>query len=462
LQSVTPTSITVAWRTNVSTDSRVRYGTSPESLSLSATHSAVTQNHIVAITGLSPAMKYYYDVGSTSTVQGGGTAAHYFVTSPVAGSTTLLRVWVVGDSGTGTTTQTDVLNAMLSTAGAHPPDLALHVGDIAYNGGTDDEFTNKYFTPYRNVLRNTCMWASLGNHDAVSADTGNQTGPYYEAFVLPKGGEAGGVASGTEAYYSFDYGNVHFISLDSQDSSRSPGSAMLDWLASDLAATSSDWLIAFWHHPPYSKGTHDSDNAADSGGRMRDMRETVLPILEAAGVDLVLTGHSHIYERSYLIDQAYGYGTSPNYQTPDFNTLIVNGNILDSGDGMPEGDGAYIKSDGLNAHDGTVYVVAGHGGQGTGGAGNHPVMYLWDTNYGSCLLDVSGNTLTLQNVRASGVVSDTFQLIKAPGKTWREMMLCLDGPAMELAPNCSPFDWNSDDHVDLKDVSAFLLNPGLP
>ena len=124
-------------------------------------------------------------------------------------------------------------------------------------------------------------------------------GPYYEAHVLPTGGEAGGVSSGTEAYYSFDYANVHFIVLDSMDSSRAPGSAMLTWLQADLSGTTQEWVIVYFHHPPYTKGSHDSDSAADSGGRLVAMRENVLPILEAGGVDLVLGGHSHIYERSY-------------------------------------------------------------------------------------------------------------------------------------------------------------------
>ena len=84
----------------------------------------------------------------------------------------------------------------------------------------------------------------------------HQTGPYYDIFTLPKEAEAGGVPSGTEAYYSFDYANIHFVCLNSEGMS-SIGSAMLSWLAQDLAATSQDWTIAFWHRPPYSKGHHD-------------------------------------------------------------------------------------------------------------------------------------------------------------------------------------------------------------
>ncbi|MCP5055221.1 MAG: hypothetical protein GY937_00685, partial [bacterium] len=101
-------------------------------------------------------------------------------------------------------------------------------------------------------------------------------------------GEAGGVASNTEAYYSFDFGNVHFVALDSSESDRSPGGEMLSWLTADLAANQQDWTIAFFHHPPYSKGSHDSDTETP----LVEMRTNAVPVLEAGGVDLVLTGHS--------------------------------------------------------------------------------------------------------------------------------------------------------------------------
>ena len=110
-------------------------------------------------------------------------------------------------------------------------------------------------------------------------------------FTLPDGGRGGRRRRpGTEAYYSFDYGNIHFIVLDGNSRARPAGGPMLTWLEADLQATTADWVIAFWHHPPYSKGLlHDSDVEQ----REIDMRENVLPILEAYGVDLVLTGHSH-------------------------------------------------------------------------------------------------------------------------------------------------------------------------
>ena len=103
-----------------------------------------------------------------------------------------------------------------------------------------------------------------------------------------------GVPSGTEAYYSFDFANVHFVVLDSQESPRTPAGAMLGWLEADLASTTRHWIVAYWHHPPYSKGSHDSDDPADSGGRLIDMRQYALPILEDHGVDVVFSGEGDV------------------------------------------------------------------------------------------------------------------------------------------------------------------------
>jgi len=76
--------------------------------------------------------------------------------------------------------------------------------------------------------------------------------------------------------------------------SRATNSPMANWLRADLDANTNQWLIAFWHHPPYSKGSHDSDDEIE----LIEMRQNIVPILEAHGVDLVVCGHSHNYERS--------------------------------------------------------------------------------------------------------------------------------------------------------------------
>ena len=172
---------------------------------------------------------------------------------------------------------------------------------------------------------------------------------------------------------------------------------MMSWLEADANATSQDWIVAFWHHPPYSHGSHNSDNPADSGGRLFAVREAALPILEAAGVDLVLTGHSHVYERSYLLHGHYG--------TSD---TLVSAMILDAGDGRPSGDGAYAKP-GL---EGAVYAVAGSSALQGGGTLDHPAMFVSLARLGSMVLDFDGLRLDAAFLTETGEVLDHFTLVK--------------------------------------------------
>jgi MYXO-CTERM domain-containing protein len=391
IQRATTTEVTVVWRTNGSEASVVCYGSSPDALTERATAPDGVQ-HEVRITGLSPATEYFYATGTGSCPPASaGSLDDSFQTAPPAGSRTPFRLWVVGDSGTGGSRQEEVRDAMLGWVGTDRPDIYIHVGDMAYSDGTDDEFTDNFYAPYADILRNTVCWPAMGNHEGHTSDSGGQTGPYYEGYVLPDDGAAGGLASGTEAYYSFDWANVHFIVLDSHDSPRDVGGAMLDWMEMDLAATDQEWIVAFWHHPAYTKGSHDSDDE----GQLVDMRENALPILEAAGVDLVLAGHSHIYERSFMVQGAYDTPTT------------ADGHVVDMGDGRLDGDGAY-----LTGAAGAVYVVAGHGGAGVSGDADHPLMYFSEVAHGSVVADVEGTTMTLHNVRYDGEETDYVTLSK--------------------------------------------------
>jgi len=136
------------------------------------------------------------------------------------------------------------------------------------------------------MLRQVRLWPCLGNHDAGSANSPIQFGVYYDIFTLPAQAQAGGIMSGSEAYYSFDYANVHIVCLDSSDSDWSKKGLMLRWLTADLEANKQDWLIAYCHHPPYTNGSHNSDQDRDSEARMRLVRENVFAIAGGARAGL--------------------------------------------------------------------------------------------------------------------------------------------------------------------------------
>ncbi len=397
LQKATPTSMVVRWNTRAATDSVVRWGATPTSLNQSLVLAGARQQHELEITGLQPDTLYYYAVGDSLATYAGGDPEHRFRTFPPAGAARAGRIWVIGDSGTARGGAAAVRDAYAAFSAGLETDLWLMLGDNAYVSGTPLEYQAAVFDMYPAMLRSAPLFATRGNHEK-SAPT------YYGQFSFPARGEAGGLPSGSEAYYSFDFANVHFVCLDSEASSRAPGGPMLTWLEQDLAATAQDWIVAYWHHPPYTKGSHDSDDPADSGGRMKEMREHVLPILEDYGVDLVLAGHSHSYERSFLIDGHYGDSAS-------FDPLSM---LLDGGDGSVSGTGAYQKAAG--GHAGAVYTVAGCSGKRSGGPLDHPVMYRSLDTLGSVVLEVDGGRLDLRFLDATGAVSDECTLLRrSPG-----------------------------------------------
>src|SRR5205823_5608023 len=233
-------------------------------------------------------------VGTTNLIHTGGDSNTFFVTHPIIGRPKPTRVWVLGDPGTRKKAERDVRDAYYKWTGDHPTDLWLMLGDNAYTAGKDSEYQGAIFEVFDAMLRKSVLWPCLGNHDAGSANSPIQFGVYYDIFTLPAQAQAGGVMSGSEAYYSFDYANIHLVCLDSSDSDWSRNGLMLSWLESDLETNRQDWLVAYCHHPPYTKGSHDSDRDPDqdSGARTRMIREKVLPMLEAHGLDLMLNGHS--------------------------------------------------------------------------------------------------------------------------------------------------------------------------
>ena len=401
LQRGTPNSLVVRWRTNVPTDSRVSFGTTQGSLTSVSDNPIQTTEHEVLVSGLSPSTRYFYSIGSTTQVLAGNDANHFFVTSPVAGTAIPTRIWVLGDSGTANANAQAVRNAYLNFTGSLHTNLWLMLGDNAYETGTDSEYQAAVFDMFPTMLRKSVLWPTIGNHDTAHSQTPPSSLPYFAMFTLPTNAEAGGMASGTERYYSFDYGNIHFICLDSMSSDRSASGPMATWLRADLTSSTRQWTIAFWHHPPYSKGSHNSDTE----GILIEMRQNFLPILEEAGVDLVLTGHSHSYERSFLIDGHYG--TSSTFT----NAMKKNG-----GSGRADDTGAYTKPTlGPGSREGAVYAVAGSSGQISGGLLNHPAMFISLNHLGSIILDVNGNTLDAKFLRENGEVWDYFRIVKGTG-----------------------------------------------
>ncbi len=398
LQQGTPTSLIVRWRTDTAHAGRVRYGNSATNLSAFADESASTTNHAVQLANLAPDTVYFYSLGLAAQTLNASTN-YFFRTAPPVGSRRPFRVWVLGDFGFTNASAGPVRDAYSNFTSNRYTDLWLMLGDNAYHGGLDPVWQVAVFNTYSNLLRQTPVWSCIGNQETFNLSTVSNTAPYFENFSFPTNAEAGGVASGTERYFSFDYANVHFICLDSMTSARTNGSPMLLWLEADLQQNAHEWTVAFWHHPPYSKGSNDSD----ARNEQIEMRTNAVRLLEAYGVDLVLGGHSHSYERSYLIDGHYG--PSSTFST---NTMLKGG-----GSGRADGAGSYDKpTTGPAAHEGTVYLVSGNGASLGGGPLNHPVMYRSRNLLGSVVLDFDANRLDAKSLLSTGAIDDYFTMTK--------------------------------------------------
>ncbi len=389
------TNITIRWRSDVASDAIVYYGSNQIFLTNIVYLPITNTEHIVTINELQPGTRYYYKVGSSFRVIGSGTD-YYFDTAPLPGTRRPVRVWVLGDPGTANANQRNVRDAFYNFANTNgPADLWLMLGDNAYNSGLDTEYQTAVFDMYPTTLRNKVLWPAIGNHESNQSYTSDDYA-YLRIFSLPTLGEAGGVPSGNIKYYSFDYANVHFVCLDSMTSTRSATSAMANWLRADLSSTTQEWVIAYWHHPPYTRGNHNSDAETD----LIEVRQNILPIIEYYGVDLVLNGHSHALERSFLLNAHYG-----------MSGTLTSSNKINGGDGRVDGTGAYQKN---AVGQGVVYMVAGSSGQITGGQLNHPAHFISQNELGSAVLDVASNRLDVIFLGTNGVARDHFTLVKGP------------------------------------------------
>jgi methionine-rich copper-binding protein CopC len=441
LQLATANSVIVRWRTDVATNSKVSYGSSPTNLTASATDNTSVTDHIVQLTGLSANTVYYYSFGSTAlTLQ--GDADNFFKTAPVIGSTSKTRIWVVGDCGNNSTNQANVRNQYHNYIGSNMTDVWLLLGDNAYNGGLDNEYQSSFYDIYKNkMLKQAVLWPAPGNHDYNNSATlqNSHNMPYYDMFSLPTSAQAGGVASGTEAYYSYTYGNVHFLSLDSYGKESSTYrlydtlGPQAVWVKQDLAADTSKWKIAYWHHPPYTMGSHNSDSESE----LVAMRQNFIKILERYKVDLILCGHSHDYERSKLMKGHYGNEASFNASTHHLSSSSAK--YDGSSNSCP-----YHKN-AANGYNGTVYVVSGSAGQlgGTQASFPHNAMYYSDaTNGGSMAIDVEENRLDAKWICADGTIRDKFTMVKDVSKTVN-ISITSSQSAVLTASWVGNYSWNS-------------------
>ncbi|MBI3980111.1 MAG: metallophosphoesterase [Chloroflexi bacterium] len=282
VQDVTPTSFAVLWDTDQPSTGRVeleRAGSAPL-----VEPAPLGLHHEVVVSSLIPGTRYRYRV-----VVEDGAASEWSsaVTAPEGSAPFTFAV--IGDAGVGSEAQWAIAEVLDQL----DPDLVLITGDVVYPSGALADYLPKFFLPYERLIRRRPIYPALGNHDYLT----DRARPYLDVFRLSAG------SSGTERYYSFDYGAAHFSVLDSNQA-LDPASPQYRWLAADLASTAQFWKFVFLHHPPFSSSKH---------GSSLELREALAPLFERLGVDVVFAGHDHNYERTIPIQLAGPGGRAVTY-----------------------------------------------------------------------------------------------------------------------------------------------------
>jgi len=312
-----PTQMIVMWVTNSTTVPVVQYGTS--GLSASTTGTTTTykitdmcdkpatnasywidpgQIHKVLLTGLTPATGYQYRFGND---QDGWSDTMTFTTAPVVNPDRPVSVMVFGDMGVapGQPFAQPVSDAMVKTVQRGGIDLALHIGDISYARG-HAWIWDVFFAEIAPIATRIPYMVSIGNHEfdhygqewhPLWSNYGNDSGgecgvPFFKRFSMPNGG--------TDLWYSFDYGSIHFT-LMSCEHNWTPGSMQFLWLEQDLMnvdRSKTPWVIFAGHRPFYQT----LDDGEEDPLRVQ-LRAAIEPLLIKHGVDLALWGHQHYYDR---------------------------------------------------------------------------------------------------------------------------------------------------------------------
>lgn len=180
-----------------------------------------------------------------------------------------VRLAAIGDMGTGEQPQIDVAQQMVKSRAVFPFEFVITLGDNIYTGGEPSDFEKAFAVPYKALLdAGVQFYATLGNHDTTNER-------FYKPFNM----------NGAN-YYTYKKGNVRFFALDSTYMDRKQTA----WLETQLReAGNGDWKICYFHHALYSSGKFH--------GSARDLRKVLEPLFVTYGVDVVLAGHEHVYER---------------------------------------------------------------------------------------------------------------------------------------------------------------------
>lgn len=391
LAGPTDTTFAVSWRTpNETTATQLLVGTDKAAVSaatgatanvqLVAGHhflygstldaGALTRAHEVHVCGLKPGTQYFYKVGGP----GGFSETFAVSTAPALGSSEPVRFAVLGDSRNDPSVFAKIEEALFALS----PDLQIFTGDAVATGAVQKQW-DAWFEATSGSFKVQTMLASApfmpvnGNHENLAVN-------YPAQFALPQQVATNEKAQGEE-YYAFDYGNAHFVALNDTPESGAVAGPQLEWLKSDLAAVDrkkTPWVFVMHHRSTYScGGSHGSD---------LDLRKAWQPIFDQYQVDIVFSGHDHLYERSKPIRGLSG----------------STGKLAQAG-----AKGTPVKGSG------TLYLLSGGAGAPLYSAdGSCDHTYVTESTRNYAVVDVTGTKIQVKAYRLDGSVLDDFEYTK--------------------------------------------------
>ena len=360
LQNPSPRAVTVQWETDEPGDLVVRFMLVPEGqrgpvqTAAGKLHEKVVMDvaprsagtpapafylYRARLENLAPNTEYRYWVENS--VEGKGAVAsepRIFRTWPAKAERVTFIVY--GDSRSNP----EAHRAVARHFNSHSPDFILHTGDCVSSGNVYQAWNPEFFAPLADLLDHVPIFIARGNHEG-------KAGNVLRLFDMPGG----------RTWYSFDCGPVHVVVLDSYEE----GKAVLDWLEKDLAGSTAPWKIAAYHEPTFDLGGHRS-----AAGRA-----TFLPLFEKYGVDVVLAGHSHLYERFRPLRRAGVPGAQP-----------------------------------------ITFITTGGGAAGLHNVQQHPVLAATAEVRHYCVFTVDAERLSMQAFTDEGRELDAFTVSKADGR----------------------------------------------
>jgi hypothetical protein len=310
------------------------------------------------ITGLSPNTDYLY----SAVVDGQEVSSAGEKRFRTAGPGPFKFV-VLGDSGWDKPL-TDAQGLIAQYIAADRPSMVIHTGDLVYPLGSYDYYQRNYFNYYSATMSSVPFFPCPGNHDY---DIPNAV-PYLAIHSVPTEGVP---AVDRGRYYSYDWGNVHFVSIDAHqalDRAVNNNGPMLRWLDNDLRSTRQFWRIVYFHYPPYATGSNTGDVQSQW------VRQYMVPIFETHGVQLVFSGHEHSYQRTVPVRKS---------------TTVAPGV-------------------------GTNYIVSGGGGAQLYGVVNTPLFAFSRSAYHYVRAEVQGTQITIHSIRQDGVELENYTIAPTP------------------------------------------------